>query len=192
MSRLINTTTMTVDGVTDVDDWYVAEGDHEAAALALFAGDAALLLGRKTYEGLAGYWPTQSGRWADLLNPLPKYVASRNPLGELTWNATAIEGNAIDGVRRLKAERDGDLVLSGCGELARELIQAGLVDELQLWIHPHIQGPGARPFEAATIPVRLLEATSYDSGVVSLRYQPMTSAAADGHYHTTDNDRRAP
>ena len=192
MGRLINTTTMTVDGVTDVGDWFVAEGDHEGPETDLFRGDAALLLGRKTYEGLAGYWPQQSGPWADLLNPLPKYVGSRSQLGDLTWNATALEGDAIDGVRRLLAEREGDLVMSGCGEFARELIQAGVVDEIQLWIHPRIQGPGTRPFEEATIPVRLLEATAYDSGVVSLRYQPMTSAAADGQYDTTDNDRRSP
>jgi dihydrofolate reductase len=172
VGRLINTTAMTVDGVTDVSDWFVADGDHDAPQRALFGGDAALLLGRKTYEGLAGFWPAQSGEWADLLNPLPKYVASRSRLGELTWNATAIEGDAIDGVRRLKAERDGDLVLSGCGELARELISAGVVDELQFWIHPRIQGAGTRPYEAATIPVRLLEAKPYDTGVLFLRYQP--------------------
>jgi dihydrofolate reductase len=76
-------------------------------------------------------------------------------------------------VRQLKAEHDGDLVMSGCGELARELIQAGLVDELQFWIHPRIQGPGTRPYEAATIPVRLLEARQFDSGVTLLRYAPM-------------------
>ena len=162
MGRLINTTTKNVDGVTDVGDWFVAKGDHEGPETDLFHGDAALLLGRKTYEGLAGYWPQRSGPWADLLNPLPKYVGSRSQLGDLTWNATALEGDAIDGVRR-------------------QLIQAGVVDEIQLWIHPRIQGPGTRPFEEATIPVRLLEATAHDSGVVSLRYQPMTSAAADGH-----------
>ena len=83
-----------------------------------------------------------------------------------------IEGDAIEGVRRLKAEHDGDFFMSGCGELARELIQAGLVDELHFWIHPRIQGPGMRPYEAATIPLRLLEAKRFDSGVTLLRYQP--------------------
>jgi dihydrofolate reductase len=173
MGRLINTTAMTIDGVIDVSDWYVAQGGHDAASLALFDGDAAMLLGRKTYEGLASFWPGQAGPWADRMNAIPKYVASRSRLGPLEWNATRIEGDAIEGVRRLKAEHDGDLVMSGCGELARELIQAGLVDELLFWIHPRVQGAGTRPYEAATVPVRLLEAKAFDSGVTLLRYQPM-------------------
>ena len=104
---------------------------------------------------------------------MPKYVASRSTLGPLDWNATAIEGDAVGGVRNLKAAHAGDLVMSGCGELARELIQAGLVDELYFWIHPRIQGAGGRPYEAATVPVRLIEARQFDSGVTLLRYEPL-------------------
>lgn len=179
MGRLINTTAMTVDGVINVSDWFVAEGEHDAVALAQFERAAGMLLGRKTYEGLAAYWPTQSGPWADLLNAMPKFVASRSRIGPLEWNATAIEGDATEGVRRLKAEDDADIVLSGCGELARELIQAGLVDELEFWVHPRLQGEGARPYEAATVDVRLLEARPFDSGVTLLRYQPLDAPAAD-------------
>ncbi len=63
MSRLINTTTMTVDGVTDVGEWYVSEGEHDGAARDQFVGAAGMVFGRKTYEGLAAYWPEQSGPW---------------------------------------------------------------------------------------------------------------------------------
>lgn len=161
MARLINTTAMTVDGVIDVGDWFVAVGDHDDAARSLFeTDDAAMLVGRKSFEGFAGYWPSATGPWADVLNPMPKYVATRSVLGPLGWNATAIEGDAVEGVRRLKAEHAG------------ELIQAGLVDELYFWIHPRDQGPGGRPYEAATVPVRLIEAKPFDSGVTLLRYQP--------------------
>jgi dihydrofolate reductase len=183
MGRLINTTSMTVDGVTDVSDWFVAEGPHDDAARALFTTPgAALLTGRKSYEGFASFWPSQTGPWADVLNPLPKFVVSRGTLGTLGWNATPIEGDGVENVRRLKAEHPGDLVMSGCGELARELIQAGLVDELLFWVHPRIQGPGNRPYEAATVPVRLLEAVPFESGVTLLRYQPLATdeAAAAG------------
>ena len=176
MGKLINSTAMTVDGVIDVSDWFVGEGDHDAASRSLIEGDVAMLTGRPTFEGFLSYWPHATGPWADLINPMPKFVASRRNLGPLEWNATAIEGDAVEGVRRLKAERDGDLFLSGCGELARQLIQAGLVDELWFWIHPRIQGPGARPYEAATLPVRLLEAQQFDSGVTLLRYQPLPTA----------------
>ncbi|MBA2632542.1 MAG: dihydrofolate reductase [Chloroflexi bacterium] len=173
--QLINSTAMTLDAVIDVSDWFVAEDDHDGASRTLLASCSSMLLGRKTYEGLAGYWPSASGPWAEIINPMPKYVASRSELGTLEWNARPIEGDAFEGVRRLKAERDGDIFMSGCGELARELIQAGLVDELLFWIPPRIQGAGNRPYEAATVPVRLLEAKSFDSGVTRLRYQPIST-----------------
>jgi len=174
VARLINMTTMTMDGVTDVGAWYVADGDHDAAAREQFDGIAGMLLGRKTYEGLAGFWPTQTGPWADMLNPLPKYVASRSLQGDLDWNATAIAGDAVDGVARLKAELEPDLVMSGCGELARLLILQGLVDELRFWIHPAVGGEGTRPYEGESIRMRKLGSTSFDSGVTLLRFEPLT------------------
>ena len=64
MSRLINTTAMTVDAVTDVAEWFVSEGGHDRAARDLFAGTAGMVMGRKTYEGLAAYWPEQAGESA--------------------------------------------------------------------------------------------------------------------------------
>lgn len=172
MARIINTTSMTLDGVTDVGGWYVLEGGHDGASRDLFVGAAGMLLGRKTYEGFLGYWPHQTGPWADVLNPLRKYVASRSLTGRLDWNGLAIEGDAVEGVRRLKSRLDADLIMTGCGELARELIEAGLVDELWFWVHPTIQGAGTRPYEGATVPLRLLETRSFDSGVTLLRYAP--------------------
>ena len=180
MGRLINTIAMTVDGVIDVSDWFVAEGDHDDAARSLFEGDAAMLVGRKNYEGFASYWPSQTGPWADILNPLPKFVVSRKPLGRLDWHATAVAGDAVDVARQLKSEHHGDLVMSGAGELARQLVEAGLVDELLFWIHPRIQGPGTRPYDDATIPVRLLEAKQFASGVTLLRYQPIPRSPQAG------------
>ena len=173
MSRLINTTTMTVDGVTDVAEWYVSEGGHDRAARDQFDGSAGMLLGRKTYEGLAGYWQQQAGEWADLLNPLPKFVASRTLQGPLEWNAKVIEGDASEGVTRLKDELDGDLLLIGCGELARYLIANGLVDELRFWLHPAVWGEGARPYQGERVRMRFLDSASYDSGVTLLRYEPV-------------------
>jgi dihydrofolate reductase len=96
VSRLINTTTMTVDGVTDVAEWYVSEGGHDRAARDQFVGAAGMVLGRKTYEGLAAFWQQETGEWADLLNPLPKFVASRTLEAPLDWNATLLEGDAAE------------------------------------------------------------------------------------------------
>ena len=108
---------------------------------------------------------------------MPKYVVSRKPLGKLEWNATAMPGDAVDAARRLKSEHDGTIVVSGAGELARQLVESGVVDELWIWIHPRIQGPGTRPYDAATIPLRLLEAKPFDTGVTLVRYQPLVASA---------------
>ena len=94
MNKLILSTTMTVDGVTTVGEWYVAEGEHEAAAQELFADATAMVAGRRTFEGLAGYWSPMTGAWADLVNPMPKFVASRTLQEPLTWNGTLIRGRA--------------------------------------------------------------------------------------------------
>lgn len=172
MGKLIISTAMTVDGVIEVSEWYVAEGGHDRAALAQFDEAAGLLLGRKTYEGLAPYWSPLTGDWADKLNPMRKYVASRTLQEPLTWNATLIEGDLAEGVSRLKAELDGDLIVSGSGELARDLLEEGLVDELRFWIHPVVWSEGERPFQGAQVRMRLVGSETFDSGVTLLRYAP--------------------
>jgi dihydrofolate reductase len=179
VSRLINTTTMTVDAVTDVGEWYVSGGGHDRASRDQFDDAAGMLLGRKTYDGLAAYWLQQAGEWADMLNPLPKFVASRTLQGTLEWNATAIEGDAAEGVSRLKRELDGDLFLIGCGELTAYLLANGLVDELRFWLHPAVWGEGARPYQDQRVEMRFLDSTSYDSGVTLLRYEPLGRRGGD-------------
>jgi dihydrofolate reductase len=168
---------MTVDALTDVTGWYVSEGEHDAASRDQLDGAAGMVLGRKTYEGLAGFWPSQEGPWADLINPMPKFVASRTIEEPLQWNATLLEGEAVEAVGSLKEEANRDLILIGCGELARHLLGAGLVDELRFWVHPAVWGPGGRPFEGMEpVGVRLLEAKAFDSGVTLLRYEPTAAA----------------
>jgi len=174
MGRLISYTSMTVDGLCDVGAWFVAEGDHDAAGVEQLAASAAFVTGRKCYEGFLGYWPSATGPWAEVLNPMPKYVASRTLSGDLDWNSQVIEGDAVDGIRRLKDDIDGDLFLSGCGELACGLLEGGVVDEVVLWIHPSIGGAGTRPFEGTTLGLELVDVTGYTSGVVLQRYRPQT------------------
>src|SRR5215210_8217499 len=94
MGKLIATTQATVDGVIDpVGEWVQADGDHGDYSFERQARSGGLVLGRKTYEGLAGYWPSQSGKWADMVNALPKYVGSRTLSGDLEWNATLLAGD---------------------------------------------------------------------------------------------------
>jgi dihydrofolate reductase len=77
MGRLIVSTQMTLDAVIDVGEWYVPEGEHDRAGKEQLAHASAVLLGRMTYEGLAVYWSPLNDDWANLINPKPKYVASR-------------------------------------------------------------------------------------------------------------------
>jgi dihydrofolate reductase len=172
VGKLIISTAMTVDGVADGFEWYVSEGGHDQASRDQFHDGAAMLLGRKTYEGLAGYWSTQEGPWADLLNPMPKFVASRTLHDPLEWNASLLDGEIGEAVPKLKRERDGDLIVSGCGEFARNLLAAKLVDELRFWVHPALWGQGERPFGGEPIRVRLLDSKTFDSGVTLLSYEP--------------------
>jgi hypothetical protein len=77
MGKLIATAQATIDGVIDpVGEWVQPDGDHGDYSFERQARSGGLVLGRKTYEGLAGYWPSQTGKWADMVNALPKYVGS--------------------------------------------------------------------------------------------------------------------
>src|SRR4051795_13444876 len=109
MGKLIATTQATIDGVIDpVGEWVQPDGDHGDYSFECQARSSGLVLGRKTYEGLAGYWPDQSGKWADMVNAMAKYVGSRTLTGELDWNATAIGADLEQSVPKLKQEVDGD------------------------------------------------------------------------------------
>ena len=119
----------------------------------------AMVLGRKTYEGLAAVWPQLTedptlGRYADRINSMPKYVASRSLRGPLEWNATLLEGDLADSVRALKAKHERNLIVSGCGELAHALTNQGLVDEFWFWVSPWLWASGPRIFDGVG-PVRL-------------------------------------
>ena len=99
MGKLIATTQATLDGVVDpVGEWVQPDGDHGVYSFERQARSGGLVLGRKTYEGLASYWSSRSGRWADLVNRLPKWVGSTTLSGALAWNATLIEGDLEDAI----------------------------------------------------------------------------------------------
>ena len=91
MRRVVVSTAVSADGVMDVEEWFVPDGEHDEAARERMRGADAILLGRKNYKGLAGYWQSAEGPWADWINPIPKHVASRTLEGPLEWNATLLE-----------------------------------------------------------------------------------------------------
>jgi dihydrofolate reductase len=175
MGKLIATAQATLDGVVDpVGEWVQPDGDHGVHSFERQAESGGLVLGRKTYEGLAGYWPSQTGKWADMVNPLPKWVGSNTLSGELEWNATLLEGELEDSVPRLKDEVEGDLFMHGSGEFAYALAEKGLIDEYEVYLNPLVWGQGNVHVlgDRGTIRMELDDVKRFDSGVVLLTYRP--------------------
>jgi dihydrofolate reductase len=183
MGRLIINNAMTVNGAFEApspEEWLVLDPDSSNVSLEQFLVADAMVLGRKTYEGLAAVWPQlvddpTLGVYADRMNSMPKYVASRTLRAPLEWNATLLEGDLAKSVPAIKERHDRTLIVSGAGELARALISEGLVDELWFWISPYLWAPGPRIFDdVGPIRLELIGSTTFPSGVVRLAYRPAT------------------
>jgi dihydrofolate reductase len=184
--RVVATLFASVDGyASDAPDErmrWLTHGEEIAAfgAAGLRAADT-LVLGRVTYELFAGYWPSAAEDEADfarLINDIPKVVVSRTLKEEnLTWNNTRIaRGDVAEEIGALKRERGKDIALSGSVELVGSLVQLGLIDRLQLQIHPVVLGAagGRAIFDGyETTRLRLVESTVLDGRVVVLDYQPL-------------------
>ena len=136
-----------------------------------------LLLGRRTYDIWAEYWPhvradSGSHAIADLFNSVPKHVATHRS-GTLDWrNSHALESDLADAVRALKHQDGPNLLTWGSGDTVRQLLAAGLVDELRLLIYPVVLGRGKRLFgdDAQASAFTLAHSTSTPSGVLITRY----------------------
>jgi dihydrofolate reductase len=116
---------------------------------------AALLLGRRTYEGFAAAWPERDGEFADKFNTMPQYVVS-STLRDPEWtNSTVLSGDVVDEITKLKKEQDGDIVVHGSAQLVQSLIENDLVDELRLMVFPVVLGTGKRLFGETTDKKRL-------------------------------------
>jgi dihydrofolate reductase len=142
------------------------------------AGTEALLFGRRTWQGMAAAWPERGGDpFADQMNAIPKYVASRT-LGEndLTWtNSTLLPADdAIGAIRSLHDREGGALQVMGSPSLAAQLIAHDLVDEYRLMLEPILLGGGKRlfPGDGAARPLELVAATPTVTGVVICIYRP--------------------
>jgi dihydrofolate reductase len=155
--------------------WQAPYFDDESAAVIGAGIDRldALLLGRKTYDIFAGYWPNQGDEpIAVKFNAVPKFVASRT-LTDPTWQGTTVLSDVATEVRAIK-DRFDEIHVIGSGELARSLIAADLVDRLNLYLYPIAFGSGKRLFDAGAVPAafRLAEPpVAFPKGAVSLVYE---------------------
>jgi len=164
------------DGGFDHGGWAAPFFDEAqgAAAVEGLHSTTAYLFGRRTYQKMIGYWPSQPDEnpMAAHLNATPKYVATRT-LTSLTWsNAQVLDGELVSAVRDLKAYGDGNLAVLGSGVLVQELIANDLVDGYRLFVHPLLLGTGKRLFRELDRPrrLRLVDCTPTSTGVLMLGY----------------------
>ncbi|MFW5473114.1 dihydrofolate reductase family protein [Knoellia sp. CPCC 206450] len=154
--------------------WERPYGDEESGAQVAADAEAAdaLLLGHTTYEIFRTYWPDQTSRIGTAFNSIPKYVASRGT-PELTWQDSTQVTDAATEVRDLR-ERHEQIHTWGSADLLRTLFDAGLVDRVNLRMHPVVLGMGKRLFAEGTVPTRFELAEpprAYSGGSVLLRYR---------------------
>lgn len=177
MGTIVESTLVSLDGVIeDPAGWagpYMDAAFQQGALERLRISDA-MLMGRGTYEILARDWAAQTGNFADRINTIRKFVFSAT-LQQPAWkNTTIVKGNAVDEVRKLKAQTPTDLAIYGHGLLAGTLLEHGLIDEIRLSVFPLFVGRGKLLFrDGERASLRLLETTALPTGIVVGRYQPL-------------------
>lgn len=162
------------DGDYEYAGWERPYGDEESGAqvVADVQASDALLLGHTTYDIFRPYWPNQSDEIGQAFNRVPKYVASRGT-PELSWDSSTQITDAATEVRDLR-ERHEQIHTWGSGNLLQTLFREGLVDQVNLWVHPVVLGKGKKLFPEGTTATRFEQAeppTSYPGGVVLMRYR---------------------
>ena len=180
MRKLFWQISVTLDGFIEgpngelSDTAQIADEDFDRCASEMLRSIDAILLGRKTYQLFAGYWPSATGPDADRLNELPKVVFS-NTLEKVEWNNSRLAGeDVLAEVNRLKQQPGKDLALFGSAGLASTLIRLGLIDEFRDFVAPVVLGAGTPIFKGMKdrIALKLLKASTWRSGIVALSYEP--------------------
>lgn len=186
MGTIVINTNLTVDGVVqdptgeeglDRGGWFDDMSDSDRAAwaeveMAEAEATAAILMGRRTHDWFASRWQERPGAWADRLRAVPKYVVTSRD-DELAWeNSTALAGDPVESVKRLRDEIDGEVVVYASRQLVQVLLDNDLVDQLRLIVLPTVLGGGLRLFGETTnpVPVRLADCRVIGDGVAFLTY----------------------
>lgn len=177
---------VSLDGVAESPDRWVFPYFNDQVGSAVDSNTEsadAMLLGRRTYEEWAAYWPGKTAEddpYADFINNVPKFVVSTS-LRSVKWqNSTLLEGDLREEVTKLKEGPGRDIGISGSITLVGSLLKQGLLDELSLLLFPVMVGNGKRLFEdpGNQVALQLIESQTFDNGVLWLRYEPVRSAGA--------------
>lgn len=180
MRKIVAGLFMTLNGVVESPGtWsipYLTEEVGQVIGSAMDASDT-MLLGRRTYEEWAAYWPDKTAAddpFADYINDVPKVVVSTT-LKSVEWrNSTLLGDNIVDEIGKLKQQSGKGIAISGSITLVGSLLRDGLLDELSLLVHPIVLGSGKRLFvdPDGRVQLKLVGARTFDNGVQSVRYQP--------------------
>jgi dihydrofolate reductase len=178
MRKVIMWNMVTVDGFFEGPDndisWFVFDEDLEKYIKETQQAAETLVFGRKTFQLMAAYWPSEQGWIADFMNTVEKVVFSR-ALDRADWNnSTLVKTNVPEELSKLKARKGGDIFLFGSADLAATLIAHDLIDEYRLGINPVILGAGTPLFKGGHSKLNLtpLQSMTLKSGVVILHYAP--------------------
>jgi dihydrofolate reductase len=198
MRKIVAGLFISLDGVVeDPQNWHFPYFNEEmgAAVGASLENADTMLFGRKTYDSFAGAWPDrelagqEDAGFAKTLGDARKIVVSKQNL-EFTWrNSEQLKGDLIEAVTALKNEpSDKDIGMSGSVSVIRQLLAAGLLDELHLLVHPIAVRKGLRLFdEGDPIPLKLLSSQTFTTGVLNLVYGPASSVGGAGYEHAKAN-----
>ena len=204
MRKITASLFISLDGVVEDPEWHLPYFNYEmgeAVGAHLAAADT-LLLGRVTYDSFAGAWPDreaeggEDAEFAKIIGDARKIVVSNQEL-QFSWrNSEHLKGDLIAAVAALKDEPgDSDIAMSGSVSIVRQLLAAGLLDELHLLLHPIAMCKGERLFAAGEpIPLKLLKSTTFATGALHLVYT-LDEAAPTGGYdeakrHLEPRDRQ--
>jgi dihydrofolate reductase len=177
MGKLVSNFFISLDGVVESPDkWHFPYFDDQmgAAVGSSFGTTVAMLMGRRLYDEWSEFWPQQGPEvpFSEFINSVPKYVVSSS-LTDPSWANTTVLPGDVDRVRAVKEQVDGTIAMSGSATTVRWLLANGLLDELNLLVHPIAVGSGQRLFEnTATQPLRLVSQETFQTGVLNLTYAP--------------------
>jgi len=178
MRKIVAGLFISLDGVVEAPEtWHFPYFNDEMGQIVAdqIAASDTMLLGRRTYEEFAAFWPNQADDvpLARDINGVRKLVAS-STLDSVDWqNSELIGGDVADDLRRRKDEPGTDISITGSPTLVRSLLAAGVLDELRLLVHPIVVGHGKRLFgDGATVPLRLASSRTLETGVQYVVYVP--------------------
>lgn len=176
MGRIVSNFFIALDGVVEAPhEWHFPYFDDEMGRVVSegMQTQTAFLMGRRLYDEWSAYWPSQ-GEDVSYINNLSKYVLTHRPIeGEVWNNTTVLVDDSVAQVQSLKEQTEGDIGMSGCATTVRWLLAHGLLDELNLLVHPIAVGKGQRLFDGTgTVPLKLVSSDTLPTGVLHLRYAP--------------------